>query len=90
MNAKKAPSFETPGINYGSTQGDRPEDLNPRRQRCENLKRRNKFLQGQCSASPRVEGTASHASVFVKYITLNQAHPFSKIRQNTRHGNNIF
>ena len=29
---KAVPSFETPGINNRSTQGDRPEDLNPRRQ----------------------------------------------------------
>ena len=45
MKMKAVPSFETSGINNRSTQGDRPEDLKPRRQRHGNLKRRTKSLQ---------------------------------------------
>jgi len=90
MNVKEVSSFDIPGINNCSTQGDRPKDLNPRCQRRGNLNHRTKSLQGPCSASPSVDGTASHLSIFVKYIPLNQVRPFSKILQTTRHGNNIF
>lgn len=90
IKVKAAPSFEKSGINNGSTEGDRPEDLNPRYQRRGNLKRRTNSFQGPFSASPNVDGAASHLSVFVKYIPLKQMRPFSKILQTMRHGNNIF
>ena len=90
MKMKAVPPFETSGINNRSTPGDRPEDLNPRRQRRGNLKHWIKSLQGPCSASPSIDGAASSLSVFVKYIPLNQVCLFSKILQNMCHGNNIF
>jgi hypothetical protein len=87
MNVKAVLSFETSGVNNGSTQGDRAEDLNPRRQRRGNLKRRTKSVQGPCATSPSIDGAASHLSVFVKYIPLNQVRLFKKKLRTMRHGN---
>jgi hypothetical protein len=63
MNVKEVRSFETSGMNNGSTQSDRAEDLNPRCQSRGNLKHRTKSLQGPCATSHSVDGVASHLSI---------------------------